>query len=58
MFSKLKDFIKKHWKKLLAAVLAIISVVLFFMAVDVTSFSRLACSIVAGFFAAIAFFKK
>lgn len=58
MWNKVKDFVKKHWKKLLAAVLAIIAVILFFMAVDVISFSRLACSIVAGFFAAIAFFKK
>lgn len=58
MWNKVKDFVKKHWKKLLAAALAIIAVILFFLAVDVTSFSRLACSIVAGFFAAIAFFKK
>lgn len=58
MWKKVKDFINKHWKKILAAVLAIISLVLFFMAVDVTSFSRLVCSIVAGFFAVIAFVKK
>lgn len=58
MWEKIKDFVKKHWKKLLAAVLAIIAVILFFMAVDVTSFSRLVCSIVAGFFAVIALIKK
>ena len=55
MWSKIKNFVKKHWKKILAAVLAIISLILFFMAVDVTSFSRLVCSIVAGFFAVIVF---
>lgn len=58
MWMKIKNFVKKHWKKILAAILAIFAIILFFMAVDVTSFSRLACSIVAGFFAAIAFFKK
>ena len=58
MWMKIKTLLKKHWKKLLAAVLAIFAIILFFMAVDVTSFSRLACSIVAGFFAAIVFFKK
>lgn len=58
MWNRIKDFVKKHWKKILAAVLAIISLILFFMAVDVTSFSRLVCSIVAGFFAVITFIKK
>ncbi len=58
MWSKVKDFVKKYWKKIVAVVLVITSLILFFTAVDVISFSRLVCSIVAGFFAVIAFFKK
>lgn len=42
MFSKLKDFIKNHWKKVvLVTVLVILDTVLFFAAVDIQSILHL-----------------